>query len=297
MIYIDSFNYLTKHFPDGTQMHLNLPIYNPKDRITIRWEYESDEELVTLWYIVNHYRQNFHKGGFTLEMPYVPNARMDRVHSETEIFTLKHFCNLINLMQFDRVEITDPHSNVTPALLNNVVVHSALPYVVKTLLYIAEDEFYADDKKEIVIYFPDYGAYHKYHEEYLKKIPAMLEGTFAEGMKVHYIYGKKVREWETGKILGLEIANEQNIDLTNKVVLMADDIISYGGTMYYGAKKLKEMGAGTVYAYATHVEKSVTDKEKGTLLRALNDKTVEKLFHTDSLYPGYHERIVEITLD
>ena len=49
MIYIDSFNYLTKHFPDGTQMHLNLPVCNPKDRITIRWEYESDEELVTLW--------------------------------------------------------------------------------------------------------------------------------------------------------------------------------------------------------------------------------------------------------
>ena len=43
---------------------------------------------------------------------------------------------------------------------------------------------------------------------------------------------------------------------------MIDDIISYGGTMYYSAKKLKELGVGKIYAYATHVENSLIFKGK-----------------------------------
>ena len=68
---------------------------------------------------------------------------------------------------------------------------------------------------------------------------------------------------------------------------MFDDIISYGGSMYYGALKLKELGVDKIYAYASHTENSILDKEKGTLIKLLE----ERLFTTSSLFTGKHEKI------
>lgn len=282
MIRINRTPYIAKHFPDGTQMLFDVPQINPHMTLEFTWQYASDEEVMTLWYLVNHYRQNGHKGDMTLLMSYCPNARMDRVHNPTEVFTLKYFCNLINMMNFNKVVIYDHHSNVCAALLDRVEVRDNTPYVIDTVARIA----YENRVNEIVIYFPDYGAYHKYHELYKEKLSQMKR------IKLNYIYGQKVRDWNTGKILGLEVVNEQNIDLTGKTILMADDIISYGGTMYYGAKKLKELGCGNIFAYATHTENSVLDEEKGTLLKALNDGTVKRLYTTDSLYSGEHSAII-----
>jgi ribose-phosphate pyrophosphokinase len=72
---------------------------------------------------------------------------------------------------------------------------------------------------------------------------------------------------------------------------MIDDIISYGGTMAYSADKLKEMGAVKIYAYASHTENSILDKEKGTFLNRLNDNIISGLFTTNSIYNGSHPKI------
>ena len=72
---------------------------------------------------------------------------------------------------------------------------------------------------------------------------------------------------------------------------MIDDIISYGGSLFHSAKTLKDLGVGKIYAYATHTENSVLDKEKGTLIKSLEDGTVERLFTTNSLFRGKHDKI------
>ena len=110
-----------------------------------------------------------------------------------------------------------------------------------------------------------------------------------------YCYGEKKRDWETGKIFGLEIKNN-GIDLKGKVVLMVDDIISYGGSLHYSAAELKKCGAKEIYAYVTHTENSVLDEEKGTLINDLNDGTVLRLFTTDSIYKGNHPKITVIKI-
>ena len=107
---------------------------------------------------------------------------------------------------------------------------------------------------------------------------------------IPYCYGEKNRDWNTGKILGLKI-RDNGIDLKGKKVLMIDDIISYGGSLYYSAKVLKECGVDRIYAYASHTENSVLDREKGTLIKSLEDGTVERLFTTDSLFTGKHDKI------
>lgn len=105
-----------------------------------------------------------------------------------------------------------------------------------------------------------------------------------------YCYGEKIRDWDTGKILGLNVKTN-GIDLKDKTVLMIDDIISYGGSLYYSALKLKEFGVRRIYAYASHTENSVLNRKKGTLIKALDDHTVERLYTTDSLYNGVNDHI------
>ena len=274
MIKLNEKEIVVEHFLDGTQRltKVDMPA-NEHDNIHITWHYQSDEELLTIYYLVNHLRSNGYFGKYILTMPYAINARMDRVKSEREIFTLKWSSQLINEMKFDRVYILDPHSNVTPALLNNVVAAYPAKQIVEVINKVGKDN--------LVLYYPDGGAHKKYHELF----PDMP-----------FCYGKKDRDWNTGKINGVIIENEMKIDLTGKKILMIDDIIAYGGTMYYGAHKLKDCGVGDIYAYATHTELSVLDKEYGKLKQALETGVVKKLYTTDSIFTGEHEKIEVLPL-
>lgn len=269
MIKIDGREIKIAHFPDGAQkLNISVPyiigVRGVKSEIT--WIYEKEEELSTLIYSVKHLKDH-DVDRIGLVLKFVPNGRMDRTKYDNEVFTLKYFADVINWLDFDYVEILDPHSNVVPALFNKVTINNPTMYIVKALKEISED---------VVIYYPDISAMKKY-SEMLPNIP--------------FVYGNKKRNWEDGRILGIDIINDYDIDLNEKTVLMVDDLISYGGSMFFGAKKLKELGVGKVYAYATHTENSVLDKEKGTLIKSLEDGTVERLFTTDSLFTGTHEKI------
>ena len=282
-----------KRFPDGTQMLLDFDdgVLHSTVPIMIVWCYESDDEALTLMYLKKHLDNNYKPGdraNVELFMPYVPNARMDRVKSDTEIFTLKYFCWFINSLGFDKVHIVDPHSIVSEALIDNVCVLRPSYIISKAIgKMLSLNDFEIDKQcinlvRKLVIYFPDDGAYKRY-----KDLPCFKN--------FNCIYGKKERDWETGKILGIEIYAKNGSKLTNELencnVLMVDDIISYGGTLAYSADKLKEMGAAHISAYATHVENSVLDEEKGTLLKRYNDKIIDTVYTTNSIYHGNHPMV------
>lgn len=255
-----------EHYPDGTQ-RLVLDV---GDKNFIEWFYEGDAELISLMYLVGHCRETAKRCPLFLYMYYIPNARMDRVHDRfKEVFTLKHFCRMINSLEFDTVYVLDPHSNVSVGLLDRCVQLDVAEYIRGAIRNIAHGE------GDMVLYFPDAGAFKKYAE--------MLP-------EYKCCHGMKNRDWETGRILGLDIVTS-GLDISGKRVLMVDDIVAYGGTMRYGAEKLLALGVKEVFAYATHTENSVLDEEKGTLLKALQNGTVKKLFTTDSLYTGQSEYI------
>ena len=288
MISINNIEIEVGHFPDKTQALLNFmeswgSWYQP-GKVDIVWQYESDEELVTLYYIVNHIRDHMVNTlgnvDINLYMPYIPNARMDRTKCNTEILTLKYFCQLINNMKFNSVKVFDPHSNVSEALLDRLIIERPEKYLSEVRNAITKDT-YLD-----AIYFPDDGA--------MKRYVKMIE----QWPSIEVFYGKKNRDWKTGKILGLEIYNRNGElakaeDLTGKHILMIDDIISYGGTLAYSADKLKELGAEKIFAYVSHCELSVLDPENGTFLKRLDNGTVNKLFTTNSIFPivDAHEKI------
>lgn len=281
MIKVDRFDVNIEHYPDGTQkITLDFLKGAEWETVKISWHYENDEECMTLKYIVDSLKRLGIKS--YLEMPYIPNARMDRIKSEYEVFTLKTFSDFINSLGFERVYVLDPHSEVSLALIDRVVKLDPLQYISVALQRIENDE----DDKISIIYFPDAGAMKRYGD--------MLK-RFGERK---YLYGYKKRDWKTGNIESLMIFDSDNKqisegDLEGESILMIDDIISYGGTMYYSAKALNKCGAGNIYAYVTHTENSILDKEKGKFMKLMSEdpKIVKKLYTADTIYTSENENI------
>lgn len=250
----------TSNFPDNTLMLKTKDIDFGKP-INIEWYYENDAELFTIICLAKKAKEVK-----TLFMPYCPHARQDRVKTEEDTFTLKYFAEVINSLGFEYVEILDPHSNVCTALIDRVIVKSPLEYINKAITEINDPD--------LVMFYPDSGAAKRY----------------SEMIKKPYAYGIKNRDWETGKILGLDVINN-GIDLKGKTVLITDDISSRGGTFYHSAKKLKELGVGDIYLYVTHCENTILEGE------VLTSGLIEKVFTTNSLFTGEHEKIKVFDLD
>lgn len=120
-------------FPDGTTSFRYNPFGSMTRIFNITWKYDGDEECILLWYLVNHIRDHDRDVRLRLLLPYIPNARMDRVKNADEVFTLKWFAKFINALDFDDVLVDDPHSNVSAALLDRVKVYDAQPHIQKAL--------------------------------------------------------------------------------------------------------------------------------------------------------------------
>lgn len=262
-------------FPDGTQLMFDVQIRDGVQDIT--WRYHDDEELVRLYYLVNHIRDVFKERGvkrspkITLTMPYVPNARMDRVHNDKEVFTLKHFAKMINSMKFSKVTVFDPHSDATVKMIKNVEVISAD----KTINSVINGVNFVD--KIGCVYFPDSGAMSRYVEE-VKGAEVIAYGE----NNIPITYGQKERDFETGKILGLNVWGQVDYIKGNNILII-DDIVSFGGTMYYSTKKLKELGAKDIYIYCSHLEDSAFDENDGKIGKLLTAGVVRKVYTTNSI--------------
>ena len=269
MIKINGFEVEVGHFPDGTQC-IKFPyniVCNYDDeterRVSISWFYDSDEELFTLASAVDYIKRNFDNNPLIdLHLPYVPNARMDRIKKNNENFSLKVFANFINSFNFAKVYVDTVHSNVSEALINNIVSCSDEPFIWDVI----------NREKPDIIFFPDEGACKRYSDLYAIK-----------NSKLPIAFGIKKREWATGKILGLDVISD--VDLKDKKVLIIDDICSAGGTFKFSAMKLKEMGAKEVNLYITHCEDNI---QNGDLLKT---DLISRIYTTDSILHIEDEKI------
>lgn len=214
-----------------------------------------------LYYITKHLQS--HGCAVELYLPYVPNARMDRVKHGDEIFTLKYFSEFINSLGFNKVHITDPHSNVVCALLNSVQAHTAFSYLHRVILGLNDDN--------LVMMYPDEGAMKRYSELTMESHP------------MPYAFGIKNRDWRSGDIKELILMNRDFVN--GKNVLIVDDICSKGGTFYYAAKALKEAGACDIYLYITHCENTIHQGE------LLNSDLIKHIFTTNSILTTPHAKI------
>lgn len=267
MIKIENIKIELNQFPDHTQ-NLRLPeefYINMKNLsnssnyqrnnnlIKIEWIYENDSELVSLLFLTKHLQEQGNK--IKLILPYIPNARMDRVNHDDEIFTLKYFTSIINSLNFEEVWVLDAHSSVALALIDRVKQIPVQPFIEKVIEQVKPD----------LLFMPDEGAYKRYTT--FSNLPST--------------FGIKHRDWRTGNILRYEVSEPELVK--NNKVLIIDDISSKGGTFYHAANGLLLAGAKEVNLYITHSEKTI---EQGELLKEdspiKNIYTANPLFETNS---------------
>lgn len=259
MIYLNGKEVEVVKFPNGESLikshNLNLDSNNE-----IKVKFENDEDITHLIFLKGHLDDL--GVSCDLKLPYMPYSRMDRTEGMT-VFTLKHLCRLINNLNFKSVTIYEPHSDVSPALLDRVKVVDMSKVIGQEVL-----EEVSNGDGDVYLVYPDAGAAKRY------------------GKGIHYekvLTANKERDFKTGFINKLEING--SIEKEGFKAIIIDDLCSRGGTFILTAEKLKEMGASEVYLVVTHCEDTIF---QGDILK--ND-LIRKVYTTNSILSGNHEKI------
>lgn len=255
MILVNGFQVSVMTFPNG-ERKLSLPesaYKNAKDTHKVIWQYEDDGDFMLLNMVDDWLT---HRMGdkdeviecMILSMPY---ERMDR-RENGNVFSLKV---AIAMLPADwRFVVLSAHSDVTGEIFKytrgnyNLVVD-----------YMSEVIYFADDyikeyATDATIVFPDRGALNRYGLDLPEE---------------SYFYGEKVRNFETGKINGLEIKfKKDNVvkkveDMKGMDVVVMDDLSSYGGTFIKLAEELDKINVGKKFLI---LEKAESSMLKGELL-------------------------------
>lgn len=245
-------------YTDGTLDLIQADPHSENDPI-IGWWYENDSELFALYSLKQHL-QRFGYDKVHLFMPYIPNARMDRVKRPEDVFTLKYFAEFINFMSFASVTVLDPHSTVSEALIENIQIIRPGSYIKEAIRRI--------NSSNLLMFYPDEGAMKRY----------------SGAVNIPYAFGFKRRDWQTREILELEIMGAKDL-IKGSDILIADDICAKGDTALYTAKTLKAHGAEKVYLFVTHCENTISKNE------VLTTGLIEQVYTTDSICTTQHERL------
>jgi ribose-phosphate pyrophosphokinase len=227
-------------------MQVNV-VDDPSTRfVDVFFDFEKNEDIIELLLFCDAAKR---AGKFlvNLHMNYVPFSRQDRTNAVGESFSLHTFATLINSLQFCYVHIMDPHSDVTPALIQNCLIKNQWDLLAPLIQQNTFGQF--------VLVAPDAGALKKIHK--LAQILSMNTPRF-KGI----VESSKIRNTTTGEITGTVVhtsghAHILNADLTftldpSLVYVIADDICDGGRTFLELAKVLRAQGAEQVDLYVTH---------------------------------------------
>jgi ribose-phosphate pyrophosphokinase len=239
-------------YPNG-EVNLRKIRIDPRDiNHVVTLKYENDADLFHLLLV-----RKALDVPVTLRITYAPYSRMDR-ESDTYTFSLKVFTEFINSMNWERVVIYEPHSDVLPALLDRVqVVNVTGSPLMHSKLNIA---FNGDPYQ---VFYPDAGAQKRY----------------AENFKDHeHLVGFKTRDFETGRILNSYVVGERKMDN----VAIVDDLCSKGGTFVLAARHLADMGFKKIILLVAHCEYTAF------LGEVFTSELFSKVITTDSIMDQTH---------
>jgi ribose-phosphate pyrophosphokinase len=218
-------------FPDG---QISAKWVQGDNSHVIRQRLNSYEDLMFLA-AIGEIGKNKHEN-YDLFIPCMFGQRSDRRFGPDQSFDLKIITDVINSCNFWKVEVFDPHSDVTLALINNSKKRSSLEFVVKAVADIRQkmcDEQLSPGLDDILLVSPDAGAYKKVFE-------------FGEKLNLPVMGAMKHRD-KDGKIT-LMFTH----DVEGKDCLIVDDLCDGGYTFELLGKALREHKARKVYLYVSH---------------------------------------------
>lgn len=234
----------------GGETHIKIKDVEDVHFVDVIVKYMNDSQFVHLALIVDALRRG-NVTNIRLKIPYFPGARQDRVNVKGEPFSLKVYANLINAMRFDSVVVFDPHSDVTPAVIDKVIPVNNHAFI-KDVINEIEDG--------LILISPDAGSNKKIYD-----LSKSLGG-------LPVVRCDKLRDVTNGKIIDSVVYAD---NLEGKTCLIVDDIASYSNTFMNLAKKLKELKADRVFLAVSHFE-GVAD------LRKMKDSGIDGVFTTNS---------------
>jgi ribose-phosphate pyrophosphokinase len=237
----EEYSYNTSIVPGG---EVNVQIINAEElvgdiNVVLIGYIESAHDLVELG-LINNAIENLKYCNINdkrLMLGYLPYARQDRVCNPGEPLSIKFMTDYINNMNFDKVLTLDNHSDVSNALINNLL-NVPLPELIATLGVEIDHNIITKLEKYDFIISPDAGANKKCLE-------------VSKQLQVPMIRADKVRDTKTGKITNTEVYCTEN-QLKDKNVIIFDDICDGGRTFIELAKVLKEKQAKSVTLFVTH---------------------------------------------
>lgn len=197
---------------------LNLP--ETPDRFHhVEWKYKDDSEVFQLACLLDHINRLTAPAshGIKLTIHYMPHARMDRFQSDAMPFTLDTLATMLGRMSPLLINVISPHSPATYQLLCDSKERTSLHIVrniePKLVTKALQDLNLSED--DIAFVFPDEGAKNRY-------IP-MFQDDFKD---VQFVVGEKKRDFNTGKIQGLEIDQDEitRLHKAGKRFIIVDDI-------------------------------------------------------------------------
>lgn len=290
---------LTQRYPDSTSV-LSVPagsVVDPMEAlhnttaINVLWQYKNDEEVLPAYMLFKHLRALFPKAHMVLRLPYVPNARKDRVNDERDVFTLKWFAHLINDCSFDAVYVLDVHSPVTVALIDRCYNWSMLP-VFKDVAGRVQESWStrpADTPRPVYFVFPDSTAEKRYAGLIDEALTSVSTNDATRFVRKSAIINK-TRSTEDGKITHHGKLDNGHLGLPETCpteVFVVDDICAYGGTLRHACSEIERINPNaTVCAIITHCEASAADAGRGIFGPNNCPKNLKELVTTNSIDRG-----------
>lgn len=217
-------DYTITTFPDG-EKHIVLGEINHKHMVSVICRIANADDL----FILSQIGDILNRRGleFTITITYLMGARMDRVISFNEAFSLKLVAEIINSMKPVLVDLIEPHSLRAVKLINNCRY---------SLVNITSN-------KADCYCLPDAGAMERY-EPQLTQIPNEIKPVL--------LFGQKVRDPKTGKLTGFKISNPQ--DYKGGSICVVDDLCDGGGTFAGIAKEIRKFAPDAhLKIYVTHM--------------------------------------------
>lgn len=212
------------YYPCG-EVQIRIKDYDPFKEVKIEFEFEENEEVIQLLFLVDALRRASLKIN-GLYMPYIPYSRQDRVCSTGDSFSLKVFADIINGLNIP-VYVLDPHSDVAYAVFDDLRV------VPQSSIFSS----YLPSPNQFWLISPDGGA--------LKKIYTLADVSKPRGV----IICNKVRNALTGEITGVTVHSDNLLGLDCYIV---DDICDGGRTFTEIARVLKTKNCGKIVLMVTH---------------------------------------------
>lgn len=224
-------------YPDG-QTHVSLDIFSDSEEdIIIVGNTQGDKELVELLVLLHTAKRNKNPASkLIVIIPYFGAGRQDRAKVKGQDVSAKMQATVISAMKPDAVFLMDLHNDGIreffdeEILIEELYAEPVFVEVIKSLNMRPGTVF----SKDFVFASPDAGRLN-WARSYAKKFDAeavsLDKRRDKTGVKIFNVIG----------------------DVRGKNVIMVDDILDTGETVFSGARALKTAGAKDIHLFVTHL--------------------------------------------